>query len=70
MNDIVQRLIERTGLPQDQAMTAVETVLGFLKEKLPGPVASQIDSVMGGTQPDPSGISGIGSGIGDMFGKR
>ncbi|MDO8301017.1 hypothetical protein [Lacisediminimonas sp.] len=70
MNEIIQRLMERTGLPQDKAMSAVETVLGFLKEKLPGPVASQIDSVMGGSQADSSGISGIASGIGDMFGKR
>ncbi len=70
MNEIIQRLMERTGLPQDTAMSAVETVLGYLKEKLPGPVASQIDNVMGGEQAGSSGIGGIASGIGDMFGKR
>ncbi|HJV83670.1 hypothetical protein [Noviherbaspirillum sp.] len=70
MNEIIQRLIERTGLPEDKAAVAVETVVGFLKEKLPAPVASQIDSLM----TDGSGITdklgGIGSSLGGMFGKK
>ena len=70
MNEIVQRMIERTGLPEDKAMMAVDTVLGFLREKLPGPVASQIDSLVAGNQAGSSGIGGIASGLGDMLGKR
>ena len=49
MNELIQRVIERTGLPEDKAAAAVQTVIGFLKEKLPGPVASQLDGVAGGT---------------------
>ena len=70
MNEIIQRLIERTGLPEDKAAVAVETVIGFLKEKLPGPIASQLDGVMGGESGNTSTLSGIGAGLGGMFGKK
>ena len=71
MNEIIQRLIERTGLPEDKAAVAVETVVGFLKEKLPAPMASQIDSLMsGGDSGTASNLGGIGSSLGGMFGKK
>ena len=70
MNEIIQRLIEKTGLPEDKARMAVDTVLNFLKEKLPAPVAGQIDSLMAGG----AGMSGkageLASSIGGMFGKK
>lgn len=69
MNEVIQRLIERTGLPEDTAATAVDTVIGFLKEKLPGPVASQIDSVIGGDSGMAGKLGGMGSGLGGMLGR-
>lgn len=71
MNEMIQRVIQRTGLPEDKAATAVQTVIGFLKEKLPGPVASQLDSVAGGDgagRADKTG--GIGANLGGMFGGK
>lgn len=73
MNEIIQRLIERTGLPEDKAATAVDTVAGFLKEKLPGPVASQVDSLLGSESGAGNGqgvMGGMGAGLGNMLGKR
>lgn len=71
MNEMIQRVIDRTGLPEDKAASAVQTVLGFLKEKLPAPVASQIDGVVGGNGSGGSDKSGgIGSAIGGMFGGK
>lgn len=77
MNEIIQRLIERTGLPEDKASEAVETVISFLKEKLPSPVASQIDSLMsdesgiGGQLGGMAGqIGGMGANLGGMFGRK
>jgi hypothetical protein len=70
MNEIVQRLIERTGLPEDKAAAAVETVVGFLKEKLPAPVASQIDSLVSGGSGMADKLGGMGSGLGGMFGNK
>lgn len=70
MNEIIQRLIERTGLPEDKAAMAVDTVLGFLKEKLPGPLASQIDSLVSGQSGGTAETGGIGSALGGMFGNK
>lgn len=70
MNEIIQRLIDRTGLPEDKAATPVDTVIGFLKEKLPSPVASQIDSVMGGESGIGDKLGGMGASLGGMFGRK
>lgn len=70
MNEMIQRLIDKTGLPEDKATMAVETVIDFLKERLPGPVASQIDSLMSGQSGMADRLGSIGAGLGGMFGKR
>lgn len=74
MNEIIQRVIERTGLPEDKAALAVEAVVGFIKERMPGPMASQLDSIVGGGSTGDSGgsggLGGIASGIGGMFGNK
>ncbi|HEY4542426.1 MAG TPA: hypothetical protein VIG66_08645 [Noviherbaspirillum sp.] len=71
MNEMIQRVIERTGLPEDKAAAAVQTVLGFLKEKLPAPVAAQLDSVAGGDAGNAGEKSGgLGASLGGMLGGR
>lgn len=70
MNEIIERLIERTGLPQDQAASAVETVIGFLKERLPAPVALQIDGLLSGESGMADKLGGLGASLGGMFGKK
>jgi hypothetical protein len=48
MDELVKLVAKKVGIPPEQAKAAVETVLGFLKKKLPAPVAAQIDGVLGG----------------------
>jgi hypothetical protein len=51
------------------AKMAVDTVLGYLKEKLPAPIAGQIDGVLGGS----GGTQGIGNltkGLGGLLSKK
>ncbi len=71
MDELINLVAQRTGLAPDQARTAVDTVLGFLKTRLPGPVASQLDSLVGGASGGPGGTSGglgdIGKGLGGVF---
>ena len=62
MDELIKKVAERTGLGEDKARTAVDTVIGFLKEKLPAPIAGQIDNVVGG------GGGGGGGGIADKAG--
>jgi uncharacterized protein (DUF2267 family) len=58
MDELIKRITEKTGISEDQARSAVTTVTGFLKEKLPAPIAGQIDNV----------LSGAGGGVTDKLG--
>lgn len=64
---IVQLIQEKANINEQQAQQALETVVTFLKEKLPPPVASQIDVVLTG---DLSNLGGIVQGLGGLFGKQ
>lgn len=72
MNELIKRIVEKTGLPEDKAKMAAETAIGFLKEKLPAPIASQLDSVVGsGGSSEGEGESTVDKAkdmIGGMFG--
>jgi uncharacterized protein (DUF2267 family) len=59
MDQLVKLVSERAGIPPEQARVAVETVLGFLKERLPAPIASQIDGVIGNTGGSSGGLGGL-----------
>ena len=54
MDDLVKLVAEKTGLPPATARTAVETVVGYIKQRLPEPLAAQVDTVIAGA--DLSGI--------------
>ena len=68
MDELIKLVSEKTGLPEATARVAVETVLGFLKDRLPAPIAGQIDGVLsGGAAPD---LGSLAKGLGGMFGKK
>ncbi len=67
MGELVALVAQKTGLSPEQARTASETVLGFLKSKLPAPLAGQIDSLVAGS--GSGGIADAAKGIGGLFGK-
>ena len=67
MDELIKLVTQKTGISKDQAQTAVETVLKFLKDKLPGPVGSQIEGVLSG-----GGVStqSVSKKLGGLFGKK
>ena len=65
MDELVKLVSKKVGIPEAQAKIAVETVLKFLKEKLPAPIASQVDAVIEGGQ-----LPGALAGLGDLLGKK
>ena len=70
MDEIIKLVTEKVGIPADKAQQAVETVLGFVKDKLPAPLADQIDGFLeGGVGGVTDKIGGLTKGLGDMFGK-
>jgi hypothetical protein len=65
MENLVKLVSQKAGISEAQAKTAVETVIGFLKQKLPAPLAGQIDAVLAGAN-----LDDLSKGIGGLFGKK
>ncbi len=65
MDELVKLVSQKTGLPDDKARVAVQTVVDYLKKKLPAPVAGQIDTALQG-----GGIAGAAKSLGGMPGKK
>jgi hypothetical protein len=68
VEELVKLVVDKTGLSEEMAQTAVKTVIGFLKKKLPAPVAQQIDGVLGGGSA--SGLGGLTQGLGKLLGRK
>jgi hypothetical protein len=69
MDELVKQVAAKTGISEENARTAVTTVLGFLKDKLPAPIAGQIDNVVGGGSGEGGGggLSDIASSVGGLL---
>ena len=76
MDELINQITERTGIPHDVAKQAADVVIGFLKQKLPGPVGSQIDTALGmhapgdGANQPQEASGGLGHMLGGLFGKK
>jgi nucleoid DNA-binding protein len=46
MKELINIIVQKTGISQENAQKAVQVTLGFLKTKLPTPVAAQLDSFL------------------------
>ena len=67
---LIQQLSQRVGIPPDKAEAAINTVVGYLKEHLPGPIGSQLDKLVSGEEGPGSGLSQAAQSLGGMFGKK
>ena len=69
MDELIRMVSERAGIPEDVARTAVQVVVGYLKDRLPAPVAGQVDAVLGASDAgDKAGD--IAKGLGGILGRR
>ncbi len=48
MNELIAQVTQKAGISSEQATSAVQTVMTFLKEKLPAGIGSQLDGLVGG----------------------
>ena len=46
MKELIKVIVQKTGISEENAQKAVQVTLGFLKTKLPAPVAAQLDSFL------------------------
>ncbi len=68
MEELIKQVTAKTGISEDQARSAVTTVLDFVKTRLPAPIAGQIDNVIGGGEGGGSDVAGdIASKVGGFF---
>jgi hypothetical protein len=60
MDELINLVVQKTGISPENAQKAVQVVIDCLKSKLPGPLASHIDSFITG---------GMSGGIGTLGGE-
>ncbi len=48
LNEIINKVAEKVGISVEKATSAVNIVVDVLKEKLPGPISSHLDSILSG----------------------
>jgi hypothetical protein len=46
MKELINIIVQKTGISEENAQKAVQVMLGFLKTKLPLSVAGQLDSFL------------------------
>ena len=56
MDDLIKKIVEKVGITAEQAKGSVAVVTGFLKEKLPDPIADQIEKIIKGIDQDGDGL--------------
>lgn len=64
VDQLVKMVSQKAGISEEQAKQAVAQVVEFLKQRLPPPIAAQIDGVLGGGMPD------LSQGLGGLFGGK
>ncbi len=69
MDQVVKLVSERVGISEEQARTAVDTVVGFIKQRAPAPLAQQIDGWLSGSGGASAASSAIDA-VGGLFGKK
>ena len=74
MEDLIRQVTERTGITETQARTAIDTVMGYMRDKLPASMSGTIDGVLGGGANVAGGVAdtaqNVLGGLGGMFGKK
>ena len=75
MDELIKLVTSKVGISPAQAEQAVHTVLGFLKDKLPEPIAGQLENLVGGGGAGAGGPGGLDLGavegaLGGLFGKK
>lgn len=68
MEELMKQLVEKTGLPVDKLEQVVGIVIGFIGDKLPGPMAGAVKGLLGKDgDGDDNGGEGGGLDVGGML---
>lgn len=74
VDQLVQKISEKAGISEEQARTAIRGVMDHLGDKLPAPIAAQVEKYLeggdGGADADDGGglMGKVTGGLGGMLG--
>ena len=61
MKELINTIVQKTGISEENAQKAVQVTLGFLKTKLPAPVAAQLDPFLSARTTSPVNPVAVGA---------
>ncbi len=73
MDELVQQISQRSGIPEDKARMAARAAVDFLDGRLPAPVGGNLKRLVEGGGAGEGGMPDLGKlagGLGGMFGKE
>lgn len=65
MDELIRQVTERAGISEEQARTAVQTVMGYLQNNMPAGISEQLGGLLGGGA---GGGGGLADRAGDLMG--
>jgi hypothetical protein len=65
MDELINLVVQKTGISQDDARKAVEVIVNELKSRLPAPIASHVDAFIAGGMS--GGANTLASEAGEML---
>ncbi len=69
MDELLKQVTAKTGMSAEQVKPVVDSVLGFLKEKLPGGLGGHIDTLLGG-EGGGMNLGDVAKNLGGLFGGK
>lgn len=71
MDQLIQMISQKAGITVEQAKTAVNGVMDFLGDKLPGPIADQVRGFVEGGGDAAGGLMDkVSGGLGGLLGGK
>jgi nucleoid DNA-binding protein len=65
MEELIKMVTQKAGISESQAKSAVDTVVSFLKDKMPGGLGKQVESFVTGNT---SSVGNVVDGIKEKMG--
>jgi uncharacterized protein (DUF2267 family) len=67
VDELIKQVSSRSGISQDQAQQAVDTVLDFIRQRLPAPAMAQLETALNSDMAA-NVANQIGQQVGNLFG--
>jgi hypothetical protein len=69
MDELINQVMKKAGISKNQAEDAIQAVMSFLDDRLPEPLAGQVDKVFKSGKGIDS-LDDITDALGGLFGKK